>query len=39
MEQLVGKSDAWLTRAAAQPQSVLQMLGELPSSGRELMAA
>jgi hypothetical protein len=27
MEQLIGNSDGWLTRAAAEPQAVLQMLG------------
>jgi DDE superfamily endonuclease len=39
MEQLVGNSDAWLTRAAAEPQSVLQMLGERARIGSKLMAA
>jgi hypothetical protein len=39
MEPLVGNSDAWLTRMAAQPQSVLQMLGVSENLGPTLMAA
>ena len=38
MEQLVGNSDAWLTRAAVEPQSVMQMLGELAPMGSPLLA-
>ena len=39
MEQLVGNSDAWLTCAATQPQSVLQMLGITENARSMLMAA
>jgi hypothetical protein len=39
MDQLVGNSDAWLTRAAAAPDAVLQMLGVLANVCPTLMAA